>query len=182
MVVHDSKPTLQSHLALLVVSLILALAAGMRCALAQPRMPEVAAESLAAVAVTLPRDLPAPKTLVLLGFEFDHQAVMDTWVQKMALKRPNQDYAQLHLIGRAFGLISGFINSRKRPYFSDEQQRQRVIPVYTDVSAFITAMGFADSKTKVLLAVVGRDGAVLARAEGAFDADKAKALMAAMDE
>jgi hypothetical protein len=182
MLLQYPRAALRAGLATLTVSFILALGAGVRGGSAQPRMPEVTAETLASMAVTLPRDLPAPKTLVLLGFEFDHQAVMDTWVQKMALKRPNQDYAQLHLIGRAFGLISGFINSRKRPYFSDEQQRQRVIPVYTDVSAFITAMGFADSKTKVLLAVVGRDGAVLARAEGAFDADKAKALMAAMDE
>jgi hypothetical protein len=148
---------------------------------AQGKMPEVHAESLAEVKVTLPRDLPGERTLVFMGFEFDHQKKMDQWVAKMELREDNRAWVQLHVIGRVWGLIGGFVNSRKRPYFHDAYQRERVIPVYANVSEFITAMGFADSVKSVYVAVVARDGSVLATAAGDFDPVKALGLKAALD-
>jgi hypothetical protein len=146
------------------------------------RMPTVQAESLAEVKITLPQGLPAERCLVFMGFEFEHQKVMDEWVEKLQLRRDHKPWVQLHLIGRVWGLISGFVNDRKRPYFSEAYQRERVIPVYTGVSAFITSMGFADTPRNVLVAVVQRDGTVLARAEGPYDAARAQALLALLAE
>jgi hypothetical protein len=145
------------------------------------QMPTVHTESLAEMALTLPKDLPAPRTLVLMGFEFDHQKVMDEWVEKLNLRRDQLPWLQTHLIPRPWGLISGFVNSRKRPYFPDAYQRERVAPVYTDVTAFITQMGFSESRQQVLLAVVQPDGKVLLRAEGAFEATQAQALLAVLN-
>jgi hypothetical protein len=149
---------------------------------AQVRMPVLQAESLASVSVSLPRDLPGEKTLVLMGFEFDHQRIMDTWVHQMNLKRDARPWVQLHMIPSVWGLIGGFVNARKRPYFPDAYQRERVIPMYTDVSAALTAMAFADSRNQVLISVVRRDGMVLARAEGHYDAERAATLLAALAE
>jgi hypothetical protein len=146
-------------------------------AVAPARMPLVHTESLAEMALDLPKDLPGPRSLVLMGFEFDHQAVMDTWVEKLNLRHDQLPWLQTHLIARPWGLISGFINSRKRPYFPDAYQRERVAPVYIDVSGFIAAMGFADSRKQVLLAVVQPDGTVLARAEGSYSPAQAEALL-----
>jgi hypothetical protein len=55
-----------------------------------------------------------------------------------------------------------------------------VAPVYTDVTAFITSMGFSDSRKQILLAVVRADGNVLAHTEGGFNATQAHALMAVL--
>jgi hypothetical protein len=148
--------------------------------IAPARMPMVHTESLAEMALDLPKDLPGPRSLVLMGFEFDHQAVMAAWVEKMNLRRDQLPWLQTHLIPRPWGLISGFVNSRKRPYFPDAYMREPVAPVYTDVSGFIAAMGFPDSRKQVLLAVVQPDGCVPARAEGNFNPAQAEALLMAL--
>lgn len=161
-----------------VVVIVCALA--VEAAAAAGRMPEVAAESLAEVKVQLPQGLPAERTLVFIGFEFDHQKKMDDWVENMNLRAEAKPWVQLHGISRGFGLLSGFIKSRKRPYFPDAYQRERVIPVYVDVSAFITAMGFADDRSAVLAAVVDRKGKVLAMTRGDYSMAQAQALLAAL--
>jgi hypothetical protein len=143
-------------------------------------MPTVQAESLAGVAMVLPRDLPAERTVVMIGFEFDHQAVMDDWLAKMALRDTQKPWLQLHGIGQGYGWLSGFINSRKRPYFKDTYLQERVVPVYIDVRAFLVAMGLADSQKAVFVMVVQRDGKVLAKAQGAYSPAAATALMAAL--
>jgi hypothetical protein len=98
----------------------------------------------------------------------------------MNLRAEVKPWVQLHGISRGFGLLSGFINSRKRPYFPDAYQRERVIPVYVDVSAFITAMGFADDRSAVLAAVVDRQGNVLAMTQGDYSAAQAQMLLVAL--
>jgi hypothetical protein len=146
------------------------------------RMPTVSARSLAGAELTLPRDLPGEPTLVMIGFEFDHQKVMDEWNQKMNLQAEKREWVHIHGISRSWGLISGFINDRKRPYFPDVAVQARTIPVYTDVSAFITGLGFADDVKLVKLAVVARNGDALASAQGSYDAASAAALLKALSE
>jgi hypothetical protein len=140
-------------------------------------MPTLQAESLAEVVITLPQGLPAARTMVMIGFEFDHQRVMDIWLEKLNLRAEQKPWVQLHGIGRGYGLISSFINSRKRPYFPDTYLRERVIPVYTDVDAMLTAMGLPISRKEVYVTVVKRDGQVLAWAQGGHDAEKAQRLL-----
>ena len=53
--------------------------------------------------------------------------------------------------------------------------RSRLVRVFTDRDAFIRAAGLTGSEHAWVL-VLNRDGRVLARAEGAFDEDKARAL------
>jgi hypothetical protein len=146
-------------------------------------MPQVQAESLAEVKITMPQGLPAERTLVMIGFEFDHQKVMDEWLDKMNLRPTQRPWLQLQLhgIGAGYSWLSGFINSRKRPYFPDAYQRERVVPVYTNVKAFITAMGLPEDTKTVYLLVVQRDGKVLATAQGRYDASAAQALLATLD-
>ncbi len=144
-------------------------------------MPQLHAESLAEVKITLPQGLTSPRTLVMIGFEFDHQKVMDNWLEKMNLRADQRPWVQLHGIDRIYGLISGFINSRKRPYYPDPYIRERVIPVYTNVQALLSGMGLQESRKTVVLAVVKRNGDVVARAEGEYDAGVAQTLSQALD-
>jgi hypothetical protein len=162
--------------------LCLALSASIALAQTAGRMPTVSARSLTGAELTLPRDLPGERTLVMIGFEFDHQKVMDEWNQKMNLQAEQREWVQLHGVSRSWSLLSGFINDRKRPYYPDVAVQARTIPVYTDVSAFIAGLGFADDLKLVKLAVVTRSGDVLANAQGSYDATSAAALLKALSE
>jgi hypothetical protein len=162
--------------------LALALSASLALAQTAGRMPSVSARSLSGAELTLPRDLPGERTLVMIGFEFDHQKVMDEWNQKMNLQAEKREWVQLHGINRSWSLLRGFINDRKRPYYPDVAVQARTIPVYTDVSAFIAGLGFADDLKLVKLAVVTRSGDVLASAQGSYDAASAATLLKVLSE
>jgi hypothetical protein len=144
-------------------------------------MTSVKAETLSEVKINLPEGLPAERTLVMMGFEFDHQKTMDDWVEKMKLRAESRPWLQLHVIGSGFAWLSGFINSRKRQYFPDDFQRERVVPVYVNTLNFITAMGLPPSPKSVYVVVVRRDGQVLASAQGGYDPLAAQMLSAALD-
>jgi hypothetical protein len=139
-------------------------------------MPSVTTETLNGHAIELPKQLPSPFTVVMAGYEFDHQAQMDEWLEKLKLKERNQEWLQLHLIGGGYRWLSGFINSRKRPYFSDEYARSRVVPLYTDVAAFNVAMNWGDTKD-IHIAIVDRTGKVLYSDSGAYTKEKEVRLL-----
>jgi hypothetical protein len=117
--------------------------------------------------------------VVMAGYEFDHQAQMDEWLEKLKLKERNQEWLQLHLIGGGYRWLSGFINSRKRPYFPDEYVRASVVPVYTDVSAFNAAMNWGNTTT-IHIAIVDRTGKVLYSDSGAYTVEKGTRFLAAI--
>jgi hypothetical protein len=139
-------------------------------------MSTVTAESLDSVAVTFPKDLPGDPTIILIGFEFDHQVKMDEWVVKMNLKADRREWIQVHLINRFYGLISGFINSRKRPYFPDAYARARVVPIYTNIEEFLRAMGLPESTKEPYVLVVQPSGKVLHYEQGDYSIEKASAV------
>jgi hypothetical protein len=139
-------------------------------------MPIVTAESLDSIAVTFPKDLPSEPTIVLIGFEFDHQVKMDEWVAKMNLKADRREWIQIHLINRFYGLIRGFINSRKRPYFRDAYARARVVPIYSNIEEFLRAMGLPESTKEPYVLVVQPSGKVLHYEQGDYSLEKANAV------
>jgi hypothetical protein len=142
-------------------------------------MPSVTTETLNGQAIELPKQLPSQFTVVMAGYEFDHQAQMDEWLEKLKLKERNQEWLQLHLIGGGYRWLSGFINSRKRPYFPDEYVRSRVVPVYTDVAAFNAAMNWGNT-TIIHIAIVDRTGKVLYSDSGAYTDEKGTRFLAAI--
>ncbi len=144
-------------------------------------MPVIVTESLAEAPKTLPRDLPAERSLVFMGFEFDHQKLTDNWVAQMKLRERNLPWVHVHVISRWYGVIGGFINSRKRPYYPDAYVRERVMPIYTDISSFMTSMGYPDVRSEQIVAVVDRSGAVLATARGDYDLASAQRLLEALN-
>jgi hypothetical protein len=142
-------------------------------------MPSVSTETLSGQTVELPKQLPAIVTVVMAGYEFSHQAQMDEWLEKLKLKERNQEWLQLHLIGGGYRWLSGFINSRKRPYFPDEYVRARVVPIYTDIAAFNTAMNWGNTTT-IHIAIVDRAGKVLYSDSGAYTDEKGIRFLAAI--
>jgi hypothetical protein len=140
-----------------------------------PSLPNVTTETLNGQIIDLPQQLPAVVTVVMAGYEFAHQAQMDEWLDKLKLKERNQEWLQLHLIGGGYRWLSGFINSRKRPYFPDEYVRSRVVPVYTDVATFNRAMNWGDTK-EIHVAIVDRAGKVIYSDSGIYTEEKGDRL------
>jgi hypothetical protein len=139
-------------------------------------MPSVTTETLNGHAIELPKQLPSQFTVVMAGYEFAHQVQIDEWLEKLKLKERNQEWLQLHLIGSGYRWLSGFINSRKRPYFPDEYVRSRVVPLYTDVAAFNVAMNWGGTKD-IHIAIVDRTGKVLYSDSGAYTKEKEVRLL-----
>jgi hypothetical protein len=145
------------------------------------QMPTIQTESLAQTPKTLPADLLAARSLVFMGFEFNHQKLTDNWIAQMQLRERQLPWIHLHVIPRYWGLIGGFVNNRKAAYYPDLYIRERVVPIYTDVAHFMKSMGYADERDKMIVAVVGRDGKVLATARGDYDSVEAQRLKVVLD-
>jgi hypothetical protein len=144
--------------------------------MASGRMPQTQTESLDAVSMNLPADLPADPTIVMIGYEFAHQAKLDEWVAKMNLKEDRKEWIQIHLISRGYSWISGFINARKRPYFPDSYSRARVVPIYSHIETFNQSLGLPLATNVPYILVINRGGEVLHFEQGDFSTDKAAAI------
>ena len=58
-------------------------------------------------------------------------------------------------------------------HYASAQERSNLVPVFTDRAAFVQSAGLRDIEHAHVL-VLNRNGEVLARVAGAYDADKAR--------
>ena len=120
--------------------------------------------------------LPAERVLALVGFERSQRGEINSWIEglrlcqeqaipwiKMAvLKDPGSDQARRALEQRVVGAHG-------------PRQAARVVPVFTDRDRFIREAGLSGREHASVL-VLNREGQVLAKAEGRYDAARATAL------
>jgi hypothetical protein len=144
------------------------------------QLPTIDAQNLNERALRLPQDLPAEKTLVLIAFERQQQANLDTWIAGLQLNRSPMPWIETPVIDPKNAFVRGFIDSGMRRGIPDTAARERTITLYTDRAAFSKAMGLRDPFKNVYLAVVERSGRVLLLVEGDYSAEKAKLLLQAM--
>ena len=64
------------------------------------------------------------------------------------------------------------IETKLLRHYTADAERARLLPVFTDRDQFVRSVGLRGTD-QVYAVVINRQGEVLARAEGAFDADKA---------
>ncbi|GAC1606540.1 MAG: hypothetical protein NVS3B2_14180 [Ramlibacter sp.] len=163
-------------LAAVTVALLLAFAAPNESAV-MGRMPTVSAKRLNQQPIALPQGLPAGRTLALVAFDRAHRAEVESWIQGMRL-RDNDAIPWLKipvLDDPGSESARSSIESGMRARHRTETDRARLVPVFTNREAFIRAAGMTGSEHAWAL-VLGRDGQVLARAEGEYSPDKGDAL------
>jgi hypothetical protein len=146
----------------------------------QGLMPTIKAETLNEREVTLPQDLPGEKTLVLIAFEREQQKNVDTWVSGLNLKSNPFAWIETPVIDPKNPIFRAFINNGMRRGIPDTDIREKTITLYTNRAEFVKSMGMNPSTSTITAAVVDRKGAVLAKAEGDYSAEKAAALLAAL--
>jgi hypothetical protein len=144
------------------------------------KMPELKTETLAERELTLPKDLPGEKSLILMAFEREQQKNVDTWINGMKLADSPIPWIETPVINPQNRLFRAFINGGMRRGITDEKSRERTITLYTDRLALLKAMGLPEITTTIYAVVVDRTGNVLAKVEGDYTKEKADTLIAAL--
>lgn len=169
-------------LAAIVGALMLSLAAPNETSV-MGKLPSLSAQRLDKQSVPIPHGLPANRTLAIITFKGAQREHVERWIDGLRL-RHDRAIAWLRMPvlddpGHAAGRTA--IENRLLAKFPDAGDRAQLVPVFTDRAAFIRRAGLDDSH-QVHAVIVNRNGEVLARAGGEFDADKAEALLETLRE
>jgi hypothetical protein len=125
--------------------------------------------------LTLPRDFPAPFSLVFVAFEMRQQADVDSWrpfVEAARKARPSLAVFELPTMARGYRLMQFVIDNGMRSGIPDRETRAATVTLYTDVKAFTRAMGIQTTRQIVVL-IVTPAGKVLGHVSGRYSPETA---------
>ena len=170
------------------LTLIVALAVVLPLAAQTPagKIPELATTDLNERPTTLPGDLEAEYSLLLVAFAMWQQREVDTWIPDgRALEERFRNF-RFHEIplGEAGPQVRDFGNAGMRSGIPDPDIRARTHPIYVrgaPRAAILEAMAIEDT-SHIQLFLVRRDGQVLWRAEGSRTPEARKALLAEVEK
>jgi hypothetical protein len=146
--------------------------------------PEVSGRNLEGREFRLPNDFEGRANLVLIAFQRDHQALVDTWMPAAAAlseSLPDVRYYELPTIGSGYRLFRALIDGGMRSGISDREARERTITLYLDKDDFRDALGLASEKTVYVL-VLDADGKVVLTVEGVHSVEKSAIVREAIEE
>lgn len=127
--------------------------------------------------LSVPGGLPQNRTLALVTFKRAHNEQAESWIQGLNLRSdPSIAWLRMPVIndpGTAQGRDE--IKARLLGYYPGADERARFVPAFVDRSSFTRAAGLTDTEHAYAV-VLNRQGEVLARVEGAYSANKARAL------
>jgi len=141
------------------------------------QLPAFMAQTLLRQPVTVPEGLPSDRTLALITFKRGQRAEVESWIEGLNLRNdPSIAWMRMPVLNDP-GTLTGrsAVENRLLQHYPADTERAKMVPVFTDRASFVRSAGLA-STDQVYAVVVNRQGEVLARVEGQFDADKAQAL------
>lgn len=141
------------------------------------RLPAFMSQTLLRQPVAIPEGLPAERTLALITFQKGQSAQIESWIEGMNLRNdPSITWMRMSVRNDpGSDKARSDFESRLLAHFKADSERAKLVPVFTDQDEFLRAAGL-NSIDQVSAVVVNRQGDILARAEGGFDADKGQAL------
>ncbi len=148
------------------------------------RLPELTAKRLNQQSLQLPQGLPAERTLLLVTFNRTQRPAIEGWIDGMQLNgHPTIHWLRMPVIeDRASDPTHrNTAENRLLMRYPGALERAHMVPLFGNREAFARAAGLAGIGHPAVL-VLNRRGEVLARAEGAFDPDKAAALRQTLEE
>lgn len=145
------------------------------------QLPMFMAQTLAQRPMTVPQDLPSERTLALITFSRTQKEHAEAWIEGMNLRHdPSVTWLRMPVVndpGTAQGRDE--VQSRLLVRYPLDDERARMLPVFTDRENFVRSAGLRGTDQVVAL-IVNRRGEVLARAEGRFEPGKAASLRATL--
>jgi hypothetical protein len=141
------------------------------------RLPAFMAQTLLRQPVTVPEGLPSDRTLALITFQRGQHTQVESWIQGMNLRNdPSIAWMRMPVVNDPGTLVGrSAVENRLLKHYPEDTERAKLVPVFTDRASFVRSAGLGGTD-QVYAVVVNRQGEVLARVEGQFDADKAQAL------
>ncbi|MBK7048381.1 MAG: hypothetical protein IPH48_18150 [bacterium] len=144
--------------------------------------PVIAAETLRGRSVRLPEQLKGERNLLIVAYEREQQADIDTWLavlDTLAPQLPDFAYYELPTIGTNYKWMRAVIDGGMKQGIPDRAQRDRTITLYLDVDWFRGQLGTADNDGIAAL-LVDRQGNIAARWYGRYAAAYGDELRAAV--
>ena len=144
-------------------------------------LPTFLSHNLKQQPVALPQGLPSDRTLALITFKRGQRPQVDgwvNWVKNLNLAAPDAvNWMRMTVVNDpGTDGARGEVWNRLLEKYPGDAERANFVPVFTDHASFVRASGFSGTD-QVMAVVLNRQGDVLARAEGPFDADKAQSLL-----
>ena len=140
--------------------------------------PTVESADLTGRSLTLPRDLPEARTIMILAFTQEQQADVDGWRAGLGLKPGDTNWLEMPVIDQPGAVGRFFIDTGMRRGIPDVAVRRHVVTLYTDKRTFFAQVGIR-SDEQVIVMVVDRGGHILARVDGPFDKDRVRSITVA---
>lgn len=144
--------------------------------------PSLEVETLRGRTLRLPADLKGQRNLLLVAYEREQQADLDTWLavlDTLAPQLPDFAYYELPTIGSSFKWMRAVIDGGMKQGIPDRAQRDRTITLYLDVDWFRAQIGTAESDSVAAL-LVDREGNIAARWYGRYSAARGDSLREAV--
>ena len=131
--------------------------------------PTVRAWNLNRRPLQLPADFEGERNLVVVAFQRDQQALVDSWqpaIDVLLDRYPDLRFYELPTIYRGNPVFRAWLDGAMRLGIPDRQARERTITLYLDKPEFRAALGLPREETIYLL-LLDRAGQVVWRGEGA---------------
>jgi hypothetical protein len=141
------------------------------------KLPTLAAKRLDQQVVQLPGGFAAERTLALIGFSIKHRPDIESWIEGLQLDRDrNIPWVRMPVLNDPGNAVArDALEEHLRAGYANVRTRDSVVAVVTQRDAFVRAAGLGSSD-QMVAAVINRNGDVLARVVGGFNADKAQVL------
>jgi hypothetical protein len=141
------------------------------------QLPAFMARTLDRESIHVPHGLPAERTLALITFRGTQKEQIEGWVAGLNLHEDRSiSWLRMPVLNDPGSLAArSEIEDKLLRRYPARAERARLLPVFTNRDDFVRTAGLR-STDQVYAVVINRQGEVLARAEGGFDAGKAQNL------
>jgi hypothetical protein len=142
--------------------------------------PLIAAANLNGDKLRLPQDFGGKLNLVLVAFDRQQQADVETWLpaaKSLEGSHPQIRYYELPVRPSGNALLQGLTEAIMRNGIPDSEMRGRTIPLYVDVPEFRRTLSISSDRS-ITVMLVDRAGAIKWRTDGVFTEVKKSRLTA----
>jgi hypothetical protein len=147
------------------------------------RFPVIEAETLRGRTIRLPDQLKGERNLLLVAYEREQQADIDTWLAVLdtfSVQPPAFAYYELPSLSSSYKWMRAVIDGGMKQGIPDRAQRDRTITLYLDVDWFRGQIGTA-AEPGIAALLVDRAGTILQRWYGRYSDEAGGQLRAALD-
>jgi hypothetical protein len=137
-----------------------------------PDFPRLEARSLNGRAYRLPGDLGGELNVLLDGFEWWQQELIDSWVpflEELAYRRPRLRFYELVAVSRLRLPVRGTIDGGMVDGIPDRKVRARTLTTYTDLGGLLAALDLSGTQDMAAFLTDPAGRRISWRATGAHD-------------